>query len=127
MTAMTSGELLQQLTRTLGAETASALMDRLPPAGARLVTRDDLLATREELTREIGELEQRMNARFDAVDHRFDAVDSRVGEAEHRLMAAMRGEIVTAITTQTRTMIFTMAGTVFSLMAFLVVFQRVAG
>ena len=41
------------------------------------------------------------------------------------MLAVFRGELVTAITTQTRTMIFTMAGTVVSLSAVALTAARV--
>ncbi len=124
MAGMSSGELLERLTRALGPEAASALMKRLPPAGARTVTREDV-------AERIGELERRIDARFDAVDARFDALlqtlEARIGEAKNEILAATRDELIAAVTRQTRTMIATMAGTVVSLMAFLVAFERVAG
>ena len=84
-------ELYTQLERVLGTEAATTLLEHLPPVGwADVATKHDL-----------AELERRMDLRFDAL--------------EQRLLASFRGELVAAITTQTRTMIFTMAGTVVSL------------
>ena len=86
-------ELYEELVRVLGTEAATTLLEHLPPSGWSDVA----------TTRDLDQLEQRIALRFDAV--------------EQRMLAAFRGELVTAITTQTRTMIFTMAGTVVSLTA----------
>jgi len=86
-------ELYEQLARVLGTEAATTLIEHLPPAGWSDV------ATK----RDLDELERRVDLRFDAL--------------EQRMLAAFRGELVAAVTTQTRTMIFTMAGTVVSLAA----------
>ena len=85
-----------------------------------------------------------MDQRFDASDRRFAATDQRFADAaaasdrrfaasdqrfaenmelfgarmdalRNELLAAFRGELNTAITAQTRTLVFTMAGTVVSL------------
>ncbi len=86
-------ELYTQLERVLGTEAATTLLEHLPPVGwADVATKHDL-----------DELERRIDLRFEMT--------------EQRMLAAFRGELVSAITTQTRTMIFTMAGTVVSLAA----------
>jgi hypothetical protein len=75
-------------------------MEMLPPVGwADVATKRDLDA-----------LEQRL-------DTRFEAIGIRVESMEHQLMAAFRGELLTAVTTQTRTLIFANIGTVLSLAA----------
>ncbi|CAN5275382.1 hypothetical protein BH20ACT8_BH20ACT8_00150 [soil metagenome] len=79
------------LVGALGEEAADTLMAQLPA-----VPRDDL-ATKADLEA----LEQRMDARFEAM--------------EYRLLAAFRGELNAAVTSQTRTMIFTTTGAVVSL------------
>ncbi|MBA2318262.1 MAG: hypothetical protein H0V93_10895 [Euzebyales bacterium] len=90
------------LVGALGEEAADTLMAQLPA-----VPRDDL-ATKADLEA----LEQRMDARFEALEQRMDA---RFEAMEYRLLAAFRGELNAAVTSQTRTMIFTTTGAVVSL------------
>jgi len=97
-------ELFTQLERVLGVGAATTLLEHLPPSGWSDVA----------TTRDLDQLELRMGLRFDA---RFEAVDARIDAAKQETIAAFRGELVSAITTQTRTMIFTMAGAVVSLAA----------
>lgn len=104
-------QLYGKLEETIGAEAATTLIEHLPPTGwADVATKRDL-----------DQLEQRVDARFNAVDERFNALDIRLDDrfalCEQRLLAAFRGELLTAVTAQTRSMIFTMAGTVVSLTA----------
>ncbi len=51
---------------------------------------------------------------FDHLDAKIDRLDERWGDrleaTEHRLMAAFRGELNTAITAQTRTIVFSFLG-----------------
>ena len=112
-------ELYEQLARVLGPEAATTLLEHLPPGGWSDVA----------TTRDLDQLEQRIALRFEAsevrIDARFEAVDARIEAAEQRMLAVFRGELVTAITTQTRTMIFTMAGTVVSLSAVALTAARV--
>ncbi len=79
------------------------MMEALPPAGDALATRADLAELRQELAtlgtglrQEIGPLEVRSDLRMEAL--------------EHRLVAVFRGELIAAITAQTRSMVFAMAG-----------------
>jgi hypothetical protein len=84
-------ELYLQLERVLGTEAAVTLLEQLPPVGwADVATKHDL-----------AELERRMDLRFD--------------QTKHEIMSAFRAELNAALVSQTRTMLFTMAGTVVSL------------
>ena len=95
----------------LGPEAATTLMEHLLPVGwADVATKRDLDA-----------LEQRLDLRFDAVDQRFETLQQRIdlrSEAlEHKLMAAFRGELQTALTAQGRQLAITLAGTAGALSA----------
>ena len=90
-------ELFLRLEQALGSESAATLMEMLPPVGwADVATKRDLDA-----------LEERMNLRFELVDQRFEAL-------EHKLLAAFRGELLTTVGTQTRTLVIANVGTVLS-------------
>jgi hypothetical protein len=81
-------ELFLRLQEVLGPERAETLMELMPPVGwADVATKRDLDA-----------LEQRVDLRFEAM--------------EHRLLAAFRGELLTAVTTQTRTLVLANLGAV---------------
>ncbi|MBW3604876.1 MAG: hypothetical protein KY460_08195, partial [Actinobacteria bacterium] len=64
-----------------------------------------------------------VDARFDEMDARFtrfeerldDRIDTRIETAEHRIIAAMRGEFIAAVAQQTRTMIFALIGSIASI------------
>src|SRR5437879_9111245 len=104
-------ELYLRLEEVLGPEAATTLMEHLPPIGwADVATKRDL-----------DSLEQRLDLRFGAIDLRFGALEERVDlrcEAlEHKLLAAFRGELQTALTAQGRQLAITLAGTAGALSA----------
>jgi hypothetical protein len=81
-------ELFLRLEAILGPAEAETMMEMLPPVGwADVVTKRDLDA-----------LEDRMDLRFEST--------------EQRLLAAFRGELLTAVTAQTRTMVVANLGAV---------------
>ena len=90
-------ELFELLVPNLGREATVRLVDTLPPAGEPLATAAQLSA-----------LEQRIDLRFDAVDLRFDGL-------RDELLAAFRGEIVSAVSGQTRAVITAVATVIFGL------------
>lgn len=126
----TRHELHQRLDQVLGVDQAATLMAHLPPTGwGDVVTREYLdLALQAQDAR----LESRfahvdaqfaqVDARFAQVDGRFAQVDGRldrledtIDSAKHEILAAVRGELVTAVGLQTRTMIFAMIAALVSL------------
>jgi len=100
-------------------------MEMMPPVGwADVATKRDLDA-----------LEQRMDLRFEAMDHRFEAIDHRfeameqcfesmdrrfdatghqIEAMEHKLLATFRGELLTTVSTQTKTLMLAHLGAVLS-------------
>ena len=104
-------ELFLRLEQVLGPEPAESLMEMMPPVGwADIATKRDLDA-----------LEQRIDLRFEAMDHKFAAMDHRfeamnhqLEATKHELVALFRGELLTAVTTQTRTLVLANLGAVLS-------------
>jgi hypothetical protein len=96
-------ELFLRLEEVLGPESAETLMEMMPPVGwADVATKHDLDA-----------LEERMNLRFELVDQRFELL-------EHKLLAALRGELLgqaNLISAQTRTLVIANVGTILSMAA----------
>ena len=133
-------QLYLRLEEVLGAEAATTLMEHLPPVGwADVALKRDLDALEHRLDLRFEVVDQRFEAvdqRFEALegrldlrfgaleerlDLRFGAIEERIdlrSEAlEHKLMAAFRGELQTALTAQGRQMAITLAGTAGALSA----------
>ncbi len=109
-------ELYQQLARVLGEDQSATMMALLPPDGWADVTRQhDLDRVEASLRADVGQLRTEMNQLRMEMDLRFDRVDGRIDAAKNELLAAFRGELVAAVSSQTRAMIFTMAGSVAAL------------
>ena len=143
-------ELYLRLEEALGADAATTLMEHLPPTGwADVATRRDvdalkgelqgfedhmdlrLAAFEENMNLRLAAFEERSNHRFEAheersnhgfevLEGRFDAMETRFEATEHKLMAAFRGELQTALTAQGRQVAISLAGTagVLSALAF---------
>ena len=77
---------------TWGEEAADTLLELGAPAGDQVATRSDLDG-----------LERRLDHRFEAIDHRLEAM-------EHRLSATFERRISAAVTSQTRTLVFSQLG-----------------
>lgn len=97
-------ELFLRLEEALGPESAETLMEALPPVGwADVATKRDLDA-----------LEHRIGLRFEGMDQRFEGMDHRFEAMEQRLLATFRGELLNAVTTQTRTLVLANLGAMLS-------------
>jgi hypothetical protein len=132
-------ELFERLTATIGPEATATMFDLFPPAGDDHVTRRDLQDTEERIGLRFDEVDRRFDAidrRFDAVDRRFEQIDHRFEQIDHRfelvdqrfdevdlkldslryeLLAAFRGELVTAVSGQTRAVIVATATATFGI------------
>lgn len=136
----TRHEMQRRFTEVVGVETAGALMEHLPPSGwGDVVTREYLdlaldaqnarVDTRFErlegsINTRFGAVDERferlegsVNTRFAEVDGRFDRLESQLDAVRNEVPAAVRGELVAAVSQQTRQTIFAMIGTVLSLAA----------
>jgi hypothetical protein len=114
-------------------------MELLPPVGwADVATKRDLDSLEERMNLRFELMDQRFEARFQAMDQRFEAVDQRFQAveqrfdgldqrfeaSENRLLAAFRGELLAAVTTQsnliaaqTKTLVMANLGAVLSVAA----------
>lgn len=54
-----------------------------------------------------------MDLRVTQIDGRFDLLDERIEGVRNDLTAAFRGELIAAITSQTRILVFSLLGGVF--------------
>lgn len=105
-------QLYLRLEEALGPDAATTLMEHLPPVGwADVATKRDLDA-----------LEQRLEHGFETMDHRFQTIEHRLETLEERidlrsealenkLLAAFRGELQAALTTQSRQLAIALVGT----------------
>ena len=103
-------QLFLSLEQALGPEPAQTLMEHLPPVGwADVATKRDLDQARHEVDTHFDALEQRMELRFQALEHKFTA--------------ALTGEIAT----QTRTVTFTVLGSLLASTSLAFAAARFAG
>ena len=104
-------QLFLRLEDALGSDAAAILMEYLPPAGWADVA----------MKRDLDALEQRLELRFQAIDLRFESLEERLNlrsdALEHKLLAAFRGELQTALPAQGRQLAITLAGTAGALSA----------
>jgi hypothetical protein len=124
--------LLGALAEALGVEHAKTMSDMLPPAGGDVAIQQGMDARFDQADRRFDAVDQRldgidqrldaMGQRFDSIDQRLDGMDQRFVGVEHqievmgeRLVAAFRGELVTAVAGQTRTLIVASTGAVVGL------------
>jgi hypothetical protein len=132
-------ELFERLTATIGPEATATMFDLFPPPGDDHVTRRDLQGAEERVGVRFAEVDRRfdgMEQRFEELDRRFEQVDRRFDEIDHRfalvdqrfdevdlkldvlrneLLAAFRGELVTAVSGQTRAVIVATATATFGI------------
>ncbi len=108
-------ELFQAASEAFGEEPAGTMFELLPPAGVDVATRDDIV----RLETRLDGLEQRMDDRFEAqrreMDARFDAFDARLDRLRDEVVATFRGELVAAVSGQTRAIIVAVATAMFGL------------
>lgn len=112
--------LHSQVAAAWGEEAADTLFDLITPAGHELATRQDVGALRCELDRRFDAVDARfdlVDARFEAIDGQFNAIadrfdlqdarlDDRFEALEHRLSSTFERRIADAVTTQTRTLVW---------------------
>ncbi|MGQ0825243.1 MAG: hypothetical protein ACT4OX_09500 [Actinomycetota bacterium] len=99
-------ELRRRLDELLGAERADTLMEALPPMRwDELATKADIADLRHATKADIAHI----RAELAGVEERTAL---RMEASEHRMMAAFRGEVNAAMSTQTRAMLFSTFGSI---------------
>ena len=94
-------------------------MEMMPPVGwADVATKRDLDALEERMNLRFQALEVRFDARFESMDHRFESMEQQFGlqleATKHELVATFRGELLSAVTTRTRTLMLANVGAMLS-------------
>ena len=121
--------LFEAAAQALGQEHAETMFELFPPPSTELATRADLERLGAVTDGRFATIDQRFDAidqRFDAIDQRFDAIDQRFDDERRflearldglrdELLAAFRGELVTAVAGQTRAVIVAVAVAVFGI------------
>ena len=130
-------QLYLRLEEALGPDAATTLMEHLPPVGwADVATKRDLDALEQRLALRFEAIDNRFETidhRFETIDHRFETIEHRFASLEerinlrfgaleeridlrsealeNRLLATFRGELQTALTTQSRHLTIALVGT----------------
>jgi phage-related protein len=105
--------LFQAAVQALGEDPAVTMFELLPPPETDLATTADLASLEERLGARIDGVEQRLGARIDGLDARIDGVVQSIDHLaetlrtemalqREELLGAFRGELVAAISGQTR-------------------------
>jgi hypothetical protein len=117
--------VFEKLEEQHGTAFARALMRMVPPMNwEELATKADLenmatkadlenMATKADLENmatkaEVGAVEAQLRAFATSVDHRFETMGVRIDAAKHEVIAVVRGELSTAVVSQTRHLIVAM-------------------
>lgn len=120
--------MFQKLDEALGPEAAGTMMEHLPPVPwNELATKQDIAqlatATKQDLAREIAQLATSTKYEFAQLATEIQQVEERMSlrqeRSEERLLAAFRGELITAVTAQTRPMLLALVATVVSVGGFM--------
>src|SRR5690625_3403826 len=108
-------ELYERLESTLGEEATETLMSYLPPVGwADVATKRDL----DQLRREFGQLRREVRSEVAGAETRLR---TEMGSLRHELLAEFHREL----TRQTRTIIFSVLGTLIGLSGLAFTLSRV--
>lgn len=117
-------ELYARLEAALGPDAAATMFEMMPKPEMELATRSDLASLRTEFERRFDQVDARfehVDARFESlwerIDERFATQDIRFDELESRLTAVFERRITDAVTTQTRTLVFSQLGAVVTIAA----------
>jgi hypothetical protein len=115
-------QLFEAVARALGPEHADTMFELLPSPSTDLATRADIEALRAEMNQRLADHDarfDRLDQRFEAIGQRFDDqrdfLEARLDGLRDELLAAFRGELVSAVSGQTRAVIVAVAVAVFGI------------
>ena len=106
-------QLLASLRATLGSEEAATMDELLPPDDVGTTARFDQLDAHladhdrrfDQHDRRFDQIDTRLDQhdrRFDQIDRTLQSLDQRMDTLRYELIAAFRGEVVSAVSGQTR-------------------------
>lgn len=107
-------ELRVDLARVLGERTAALLIKRVMAIEGRdgVTSRElselgaAIMARFEQVDARFEQVDARVDARREADDGRFEMLAGRVDNGFDRIQSDLRGQLLAAVTTQTRTLLF---------------------
>ena len=109
--------LHQHASATWNEEVADTLMELVTPSGHEVATKQDLDRLEERLDRRFERMEARFEAlesrvadRLEGFEHRFEGFEARILGHIHELGERFERRIADAVTTQTRTLVFSQLG-----------------
>jgi hypothetical protein len=115
-------ELYERMSATLGPEATATMFDLLPPPGDRGATAGDVETLSGRMDAAFVGTDQRFQSidqRFEQIDRRFDHLEEKLDVSfdalRYELLAAFRGELVTAVSGQTRAVIVAVATATFGI------------
>ena len=101
--------LREQVTAAWGEEAADTLFDLVAPDGHEPATKQDLERGFESLDQRFAQIDERfaqVDQRFAQVDQRFERLEARMDQRFAEFGQRFEQRIADAITTQTRTLVF---------------------
>ena len=102
--------MFESLRDHLGEESASTLMEHLPPGGwGQVATKSDVTAAEGRLNARIDTLRGEMNGKFGEVDGRFEAIDRKFKAIDGKF-DGLRGDVKKWIANATYTVLIALAG-----------------
>lgn len=109
--------MFQKLDEALGSEAAGTVMEHLPPVPwNELATKQDIAQLAVTTKKDLDHLAASTRKDLEQLEERMSL---RLERSEERLVGAFRGELMTAVTAQTRAMLFALVTSLVTLGGFM--------